>query len=449
MYLETIKEKPIFDELSNNDDFIFCKIEAAHKKSELARLIVHELQRASARCEDIKATKRVLGVAQLISFCSAKENIAVISGFLDRRDASKQKAFFTPLWQCRQRECPFCISILSRRTRRAVDDAIEKAKSTLKSKGSVEEAKYKWYFVTLTAPPLPELDLYKSLKIFMDAWVLLRKRNFWKRRVIAGVKSIEFTFDPEAGTYKVHCHIIALARPIEKNLRTENKRVEELKNEGKKGTALRVGNLASEWSDCLRTAYNSSEARVQEYPFPNNIIVDVREIYDLEYLKTYISKSDSWLNLPASELAKQCLIEESPRMVEPFGLSRASSSRAIGKLKTIPTTKKSILSKIIPCPALSVSDRDKGTTLLDKFERLNDVVLSSSYENTLQLTVRNLREDILFDVDDIDFTKWLIRLKKMVQTHREFQLNRLKRKFKAKIKLLIYYDEKKLYANAA
>jgi hypothetical protein len=146
---------------------------------------------------------------------------------------------------------------------------------------------------------------------------LLRKRKWWIGKIRAGVKGLEFTLS-EGGGYHVHLHLLALSGWV---------------------SWLELG---EEWTVCIKKAL--LEAGLSDY-IPTShgrAVVDVRlvtstnksksrsvisEVGAVEEVCKYLTKVESWLKIPDSELVAVAEVPRWARMVEVLGDCRGNAER--------------------------------------------------------------------------------------------------------------------------
>jgi hypothetical protein len=220
------------------------------------------------------------------------------------------------LYSCDERLCPGCLSKRSRKARR-------RARGGLASAGLRRGELLR--FVTLTMPTLPasEVPLELVLKVIQTAWrTFSNRRGWWSSVVRAGVKGVEFTlgnpkrlqregreWTPERDGYHVHLHLVAVSRWIEWR------------------------RLREEWSACLLTAWREHGIERGINTSDGLAVCDVRLVFDKKrksksFITTdgavnevckYVTKCESWLHVPESQLVEIASVERWPRMFELLG----------------------------------------------------------------------------------------------------------------------------------
>jgi hypothetical protein len=250
----------------------------------------------------------VQGLADRIFACSQREN-SFVAEDLHAADTGELYNGKGSLWSCNSRICPRCVEKLARRNRRIARHVFDSEKLFLGEH---------WFFLTFTMPDLllKEFPLLSCRAVINDAW---RKfsRSVWFAKVIrGGMKSEEFTI----GNYEqYHYHIHSLA--ICKNRITSGNFVE----------------IRREWTNALAFAFKKHGIEFQCNTVDGYANVNVKKVYNksaavLELCK-YLTKSESWSNIPPEQLSDIATVERFPRMFEVFGVCKVTAK---GLLPTKP-----------------------------------------------------------------------------------------------------------------
>jgi hypothetical protein len=146
-------------------------------------------------------------------------------------------------------------------------------------------------------------------------------RKFYKSRVLAGIKGVEFTVT-ENGKH-VHIHLLLLSDFIPVN--AERERAMRAYSERR---GLATGNLNSEWRYCLRAVGVDApetvnvwvrDARRRDGPeSPEYVSLEKA----LQETTKYLTKSDSWLKVAGVDLVAVAEVVRWPRMFELLGAAR-------------------------------------------------------------------------------------------------------------------------------
>lgn len=251
-------------------------------------------------------------VADKIAKCGDIQNVW-IGEDLHNQDGECYEATGT-LWRCNERLCPSCLVAHSRRGRKRARLALEKLTP---ARGE------RLWFVTLTMPTLPadESPLLLTLSVVARAWRLFSQRSWWRQMARAGIKGVEFTlgdecrrqkdhraWSPDLDGYHVHVHLVILSRWL--NWKT----------------------LRAEWTECLQRSWSeagiSGGINTRDGLAVCNVKPVTQQNYDgvLFEVAKYITKSESWLSIPETQLVEVASVTRWPRMFELLGECRGQSA---------------------------------------------------------------------------------------------------------------------------
>jgi hypothetical protein len=260
--------------------------------------------------------KAALGCADRLRVCGSPSNVWRGED-LHNEDGECFEGVGT-LWHCGQVICPSCLSERRRRMRRRVREGLSRVVSSGDSR---------WRFITLTAPNLPGVPLVKMCGIFNRAWSLFRKRGWWVGKIRAAVKGMEFTlgdekklkaqgreWDFETDGYNIHLHVMVLSGWIPWK------------------------ELGEEWTACLKKALREAGCSDSINTSHGRAVVDVRLVVDkkrnrsgntiteagaVEEVCKYLTKVESWLEVPDEQLLEIAGVGRWGRMIELLGECRA------------------------------------------------------------------------------------------------------------------------------
>lgn len=78
------------------------------------------------------------------------------------------------------------------------------------------------YFVTLTRPNVPAMELKKELREYMNIWSLMRNHTWFKKGVnddkVIGIRKVECTYNPQRNDYHPHFHLLVNNRKFAKQI---------------------------------------------------------------------------------------------------------------------------------------------------------------------------------------------------------------------------------------
>ncbi len=251
-------------------------------------------------------------------------------------------------WACNERLCPSCMESRRRKARARAGEGMGRARAMVDKKLPGERAR----LVTLTIPKLAasEVPLHKALLIVRDAWrTMTGKGRWWRNQVRAGIKGVEFTlgdqrcekhkaeqkrkrkrskesrackdcrpWDAARDGYHVHIHALVLSKWI---------KWEELRAEWTPAlvSSLRRHGVPDESYQLTKDGFAVCDVRI----VAKDKEKDKRSVtpeYAIREVTKYITKCESWLNIPAAQLVEIASIERWPRMFELLGDCRQKRS---------------------------------------------------------------------------------------------------------------------------
>jgi hypothetical protein len=205
------------------------------------------------------------------------------------------------LYACGSRLCQSCVAKMSSRSRRELRTAVS---------GTRLYVGENWEFITLTMPTLIDLGLLETRAVLDRAWQLFRRREWWLSRVRGHAKSEEFTFGRVG--YHWHYHLLAASR------------------------YLNFQELRAEWTSCLALAWEGAGRELICDTDDGLAMVKVKRVAGrrldgavLEVCK-YLTKTESWGEIPAADLIAVAEIPRWPRMFELAGCLRDSRKALAG-----------------------------------------------------------------------------------------------------------------------
>jgi hypothetical protein len=178
----------------------------------------------------------------------------------------------------------------------------------------------RWRSLVLTMPLMKGADVTDSIKCINDAFRRLTNRPFWKVLVRGGIKSVEFTIRPDG--FHVHIHLLVLSKFMPVNAERE------------KQSRTQTGNLQAEMKHCLEAAGASVnglpvvavyDVKRQGERHHNDQSISLEKAL-LETCK-YLTKTESWDEIPDHQLIKVAEVKRWPRMFEILGRARCASDK--------------------------------------------------------------------------------------------------------------------------
>lgn len=221
-----------------------------------------------------------------IRLCSQPVNHAIVEGIPSEHSSEKYNDS-VQFWECGSKLCPSCLSRYSRRSRAKLRQAIERQKPRTFER---------LYFITLTIKN-PSLSLLATREIVNRSWTLFRKRSVCVALIRGGSKSEEFTVT--ANGFHYHLHLLVMSR------------------------YLHYQEIRRAWTECVEKAFSEHGLKLDVDTADGLLWVVIKPVFDrkgivFEVCK-YLTKSDSWLKIPAAQIIEVASVERWPRMFELFG----------------------------------------------------------------------------------------------------------------------------------
>lgn len=260
----------------------------AHKLRELGLKTAYRLRDATAHAQPTDR-KELHALAHRLHFCNQPRNTWLGS---DIHNSETGELFegFGRYWHCGSKLCSYCLRLNAKRNRLTLRTAIEAQKLHVGEH---------YRFITLTLPNLG-LDLPATRKIVNRAWALLRKRQLFVRCVVGGAKAEEFTRTSRGFHY--HLHLLTRSKSIN-------------------AQALR-----SDWTECVIAAYADTPHEFHAPTKDGLLIVNIKIVHNLRQVSNevckYVTKANTWWDIPTGDLIKIALIPQWHRMFEVFGTFR-------------------------------------------------------------------------------------------------------------------------------
>jgi hypothetical protein len=284
-------------------------------KQTLARDVIAALSRSSEN-------PLMMAQAERIKRCCSDDNLFVGEDF----HTSDGELFNGKgsLWSCNSRLCPNCVGKLSKRNRRIIRYVIENQKLLVGEN---------WYAVNFTLPNLNLKDVELPLigEIMQAAWkrfssleTRANKKPMWFQKMIrGGFKNCEFTYT-ENEIYHYHLHTLLVAKS-------------------------RIGRdnfieIRRQWTKALAFAFDKFgiELKINSKDGLANVFVEKRKFNSRNREKTinelckYVTKNESWREIPIHQLETIVAVPRFWRMFESFGCCRQTARKMNEKTLTTP-----------------------------------------------------------------------------------------------------------------
>jgi hypothetical protein len=258
-----------------------------------------------------------LTVADRLRRCASENNIFLGFGMTYENRPFNGHGI---LWGCGLRLCGYCMAKRRSKSRKRAFEVVDSAKLRVGEN---------WRLITLTFPNLPNVELHTSLKILACAWDSFRKRKIYVANFGLGVKGIEFelgnkhnraaggrAWSLKLDGFHPHIHLLAATRWIDKD------------------------DLREQWTDCVKLAWRAFGVARSIDTSDGLCITNIKLVNKDVTIDTavfevtkYITKADSWLKLPDTELlnfARSCgdALKGWPRMFEALGRSNGNHGKS-------------------------------------------------------------------------------------------------------------------------
>jgi hypothetical protein len=219
------------------------------------------------------------------------------------------------LWACNSRLCPNCVGKLSKRNRRIIRYVIENQKLLVGEN---------WYAVNFTLPNLnlKDVELPLIAEIMQAAWKRFSaletrkdKKPTWFQNIIrGGFKNCEFTYTKN-DVYHYHLHTLLVAK-------------------SKIGRDNFI-EIRRQWTKALTFAFAKFgiELKINSKDGLANVFVEKRKFNSRNREKTinelckYVTKNESWREIPIDQLETVVAVPRFWRMFESFGVCRQTARK--------------------------------------------------------------------------------------------------------------------------
>jgi hypothetical protein len=289
---------------SNLSTEIFCaeqKIRATFKREQTNGIVARLRQ---------SQNKTALACAMRLERCASPQNVFVADDF-HTKDGEAYSANGN-LWSCSSLLCQNCTGKLARNNRKTIRHVVKNEKLYVAEN---------WYFITLTMPNLLLKDyslefvtvvFQKAFEAFTHRNNDARKRTQYQKLIRGLFKNAEFTFT-ENQTFHFHAHLLAIAKS---KIQRDN-----------------FSLIRTLWTNALERAFEFYGLPFELNTSDNLAVVNVQKVNFANREKTiqelckYVTKSDSWQNIPLAEIEKIIERPRRVRMFEALGVCRESAKK--------------------------------------------------------------------------------------------------------------------------
>ncbi len=268
---------------------------------------------------NLVGSKIACALSDRISLCNKNWNIAEGQGLVNGKTGATFNGRVL-LWNCKCRLCAFCVSSISTRNRKISNYIIENQPPETYFCGRYEVS-YEWRFVVLTMPDdlLIGLSLFHQREVFYHAYRLFStKSKYFKKVVSGGVKTEEFTFDSAPNPYHYHGNLLLYCQFLDH---------ERFKKDWTKYVKASFKHFGLTWQtpktkSKLLNVYLKRvvDQRVNE---DHKTLLSVQNA--VKYLCKYVTKSQTWEEIPLSDLREIVENRRFWRMFEVFGSCRETA----------------------------------------------------------------------------------------------------------------------------
>jgi hypothetical protein len=283
---------------------IFCpeqKIRARFKQ-ELSNGIVERLRQSE--------NKTALACAERIERCASPQNVFVADD-LHNADGEAYSANGN-LWACSSLLCQNCIGKLARNNRKTIRHVVKNEKLFVGEN---------WYFITPTMPNLllkghsldfVTLVFQKAFEVFTHRNNDVKKQTQYQKLIRGMFKNAEFTYTDNE-VFNFHAHLLAIAKS---KIQRDN-----------------FSLIRTLWTNALEKAFEFYSIPFELNTSDNLAVVNVQKVNFANREKTiaelckYVTKSDSWANIPLEEIEKIIERPRRVRMFEALGVCRESAKK--------------------------------------------------------------------------------------------------------------------------
>jgi hypothetical protein len=226
------------------------------------------------------------------------------------------------LWACNSRLCPNCVGKLSKRNRRIIRYVIENQKLLVGEN---------WYAVNFTLPNLnfKDVELPLIAEIMQAAWKRFsaletrkdKKPTWFQKMIRGGFKNCEFTYT-ENDVYHYHLHTLLVAKS-----RIGRDNFTEIRRHWTKAIIFAFAKFG------IELKINSKDGLANVYVEKKKFNAANREKTINELCK-YVTKNESWREIPIEQLETIVAVPRFWRMFESFGCCRETARKMNEKTLT-------------------------------------------------------------------------------------------------------------------
>jgi hypothetical protein len=281
------------------------------ERSEAVGELLRDAVEAAAGWLDQEQFDELMALSKRIKYCSEREN-HYIAGELHSQQTGETFDGNGHLYPCAHKFCHSCVATYAKRNHKTAAAAISeiallkrKYKDFTKEGRPEMERKERLRTITLTMPPIVA-SCVDSLKIILAAFEKLRKTDLFRNYISGFARDAEFTVRSD-GTYHAHIHLIVA------------------------GMYLPDFEFKAQWTKCVEAVFNKAGIEFQPGTKSGYLNVHFGYVNNLEKatkeLCKYITKSDSWSEVPKSHLLEIASVARWPKMFALGGTFAVAAAR--------------------------------------------------------------------------------------------------------------------------
>jgi hypothetical protein len=284
----------------SNKQYQYTPAERAYYRREKSESVGTILEAVAVEAKDEIA----LALAHRIKKCASRYN-SFIAKDLNNKSGECFDGFGT-LFSCGSKLCHSCMTKAAKRNRKIAGEVLDVIKLRKKGylpfgakKKVIEQQRLR--MITLTMPKV-SLSCIESIELVARAFKLFRKLKFTETYFDGYIKSIEFTVR-EDKTYHAHIHLLAVSFFIPESL---------IKRLWRRCVQTAFAEKKLDWRVATKSLKNDDKLNV------NLKLADPNE-NSLKEVCKYLTKSESWENIPTSDLLELANLKRWRRMFELTG----------------------------------------------------------------------------------------------------------------------------------
>jgi hypothetical protein len=281
------------------------------ERSETVAEVLRDAIEAAAANLDQEEFDELMALVKRMKHCSSREN-HYLAKDLHNESTGEVHDGFGILSPCSSKLCHSCVAYYAKRNHKTAAAAMNeivlinrKYKDYTKKKKPIKEQMERLRFVTLTMPAIRK-SCFATLRIILDAWERFRKTDFFKNYVSGFARDAEFTTRKD-GTYHAHIHLIVAS------------------------VFLPDDEFKAQWTNCVEKAFHKAGLEFEAATKSGYCVVNFELVRDVESatreLCKYITKSDSWSEVPQAHLLEMASVARWPKMFALGGTFAVAAAR--------------------------------------------------------------------------------------------------------------------------